>query len=141
MVKLEIDLPENENIHISQADDEEKDEKKKKQKKESEESQEEDESEDEKSEKGKGDDDSESAIHKRTGFDVKELLKAPVEAAEPDAKPESEPRKGQFISISFGLFLMVVALIAWAIFNYWVAIGIAVAAATFISIGTLVRSA
>lgn len=126
VVKLEIELPEEQvSVHSGQSggknDDEEKDQKKDKNEKKGDQKNNED----------------ESIIKQATGYEAGELVRAPVST--PDNVDSPKPARGQIRNLLAGFMLVVLSLIAWPIFGFRVAIAVALVGAGFISVGVLVR--
>lgn len=70
-------------------------------------------------------------------YKPQEIIKAVVEPPEPESKkgPNDNQKRLMFV----GLSLILVSLIAWAVFNFVAAIAIALTGATLIAFGALVR--
>jgi hypothetical protein len=79
----------------------------------------------------------EGPVKEVTGYELGELITAPLHPPEHAAK--SRPVYGQIRSLIIGFALMPVALIALLIFNGTVAISVALVGAALIALGVLVR--
>lgn len=71
------------------------------------------------------------------GYKPEEVVKAPAEPPEPVDK--SPPNTHQRKVIYFGLALIVASILIWPIFNFFVAVGVALAGGAAIAFGSLIR--
>ena len=78
----------------------------------------------------------ESPVKEATGYEVGELLAAPLKKPEPS---KGHPARGQIRVLLLGFALIGMALISLALLGWRTAFAIALVGATFIAFGTLVR--
>lgn len=89
----------------------------------------------EKPEENEGDD--ESAIKQATGYELNEIIGAPLEAPEPEAK--GKPKLGQLRLVLVGFVVALIGVILWPALGFSIGLSVIIVGAVFVAIGVLVR--
>lgn len=91
----------------------------------------------EKSEEEDEGDDSDSTIKQATGYELGEIIGAPLSAPEPKAK--GKPKLSQLRLVLVGFAVALVGVILWPALGFAVGLSIIIVGAVFVAIGVLVR--
>ena len=82
------------------------------------------------------DESDESMVKKATGYEVGEIVAAPLKPTEPSVQ---SPVRGQVHNLVVGFAIVALSLFVWPILGFNLFVAVALIGAIFIALGTLVR--